>query len=671
LAATTFPVYQRNVALSGDGVPSASTKQQFPVPLTGSGALSATVVKGTTLLVSDSFSGADVVALSGTALDYYQGGSVASRTWSSSATIGRQGGKCYVSNTAGFKTARVDLGVKNAYVEVLYDTVSGANISVLGRYVDTNNNYRLIGVSTGEVIVEKVVAGTATEILRSAAGVGGPGKRHGLWVNGTTVAAYVDDTLVFATTDTGVPEASAGTNWGIGFFSGSTTGFLDNFRVAPTPFGGTPAVTALTGAGTLAATVTKAGILLGEWGFLDNLNDTSGNGHTATYTPGSGSNFSYVTGPHPNSRAAQFAHANDVIGYGRTGLEPTLDGITIMAWTRLSPAPSSGFVDFLGVLNKARAAGSSRSRMGYGFSQPVIPQMKAVARWKDDLQVRDAGATWNDTNWHHLAVVDGNTRWATYLDGVQIDGGTRALGAAPNTAWENFPWLSGYNGDIGDNYAHPNLSVTAVRIFQGELTTADVNTWMNTPIVPVVPSPYAYYDFHEASGSTAADIMGHMPVLTTNNPAAAWSGPNAIYDFHNSALNLVPPWTVCVNAYTPDLSSTYLYFMVVNNSVFFYSANAGSNASIRIYTGSVDITSPTNVMVAGQEQKIVWVCDGTTTKIYLNGTQAVSSPNIVGNFANTLLQVAGQNGGSWPASNLLRDLRIWQVALTAAQVAAL
>jgi len=429
----------------------------------------------------------------------------------------------------------------------------------------------------------------------------------------------------------------------------------------------------LSGGGTLSATAAAkpSGILLGEWGFLDNLNDTSGNGHTATYTPGSGSNFSYVTGPHPTSRAAQFAHANDVISYGRTGLEPTLDGITIMAWTRLSPAPSSGFVDFLGVLNKARAAGSSRSRMGYGFSQPVIPQMKAVARWKDDLQVRDAGATWNDTNWHHLAVVDGNTRWATYLDGVQIDGGTRALGAAPNTAWENFPWLSGYNGDIGDNYAHPNLSVTAVRIFQGELTTAQINTWMNTPIVPVVPSPYAYYDFHEGSGSTAADTMGNMPVLTTNNPAAAWSGPNAIYDFHNSALNLVPPWTICVNAYTPDLSSTYLYFLVVNNSVFFYAANAGSNASIRIYTGSVDITSPTNVLVAGQEQKIVWVCDGTTTKIYLNGTQAVSSPNIVGNFANTLLQVAGQNGGSWPASNLLRDLRIWQTALTAAQVAAL
>ncbi len=184
------------------------------------------------ILVSDSFTAADVATINGVAPNYYAGGSVAGLTWVSSANIGIIAGKLGPAASASAKVARLNVGVKNGYVEALYDTLHGSSVGCVGRYVDASNYYRVSVGTTGVLLIEKNVAGTISTLYTSAAGVGVVGARIGLGVNGTNVSAYVNGSLVQTVADTGVPESANGIYWGVTLFSGSTTGRLDNVRIA-------------------------------------------------------------------------------------------------------------------------------------------------------------------------------------------------------------------------------------------------------------------------------------------------------------------------------------------------------------------------------------------------------------------------------------------------------
>jgi hypothetical protein len=181
-----------------------------------------------------------------------------------------------------------------------------------------------------------------------------------------------------------------------------------------------------------------------------------------------------------------------------------------------------------------------------------------------------------------------------------------------------------------------------------------------------VPSPFAYYDFHEAGGPSASDVLGHLPNLVATNPATAWSGPNAASEFSLSPLAapLNPPWSICVNTALSVFTGAFLYFYTAGSN--FYLDGYPSDKSMAIYDGAHETRSAANVLVSG-ENRLVWTCDGSSEKLYANGVQVASGPYSAG--IQTYLRVAEQS--SWPAGNLIRDVSIWQVALTAAQVAAL
>lgn len=221
-------------------------------------------------------------------------------------------------------------------------------------------------------------------------------------------------------------------------------------------------------------------VLLGEWGFLGGaLRDTSGNGRHGVFSDGgAGGQLEFVAGPQPGTRGVRFGHANHSISYGRTGLEPAVDGVTIMGWVRVAVGAPSGVL--LNVLSKARAPGSTRSRIG-GRWDGAINTVPYAARWKDDLHFADVAGSFT-TGWHHVAAVDGNTGWAIYLDGAVIASGARAFDNTSSPSWENYPWVSGRDSVIADQYADSALSISGVRILQGEATGGEISEWMLTPI---------------------------------------------------------------------------------------------------------------------------------------------------------------------------------------------
>jgi hypothetical protein len=210
---------------------------------------------------------------------------------------------------------------------------------------------------------------------------------------------------------------------------------------------------------------------LGEWGFLDNLADTSGNGHTAT------ANFSptYIDGPTTGTRAIRFSGTNQTVDYGRTGLEPVVaaGGVVTMAWVKLFAA----HFNYTGILQKVRADDSSRHSIN--ASGDTVFWM---SRWRDQLVFAENGSYLVDRGWHHLCNVDADDRYAWYVDGVQIQGAART-GSSPVT-WEAFNWRSGYVSEMVGYQSDPNVAFTGLRIFSGTMSTAEVQAWRDTPVAP-------------------------------------------------------------------------------------------------------------------------------------------------------------------------------------------
>jgi hypothetical protein len=211
------------------------------------------------------------------------------------------------------------------------------------------------------------------------------------------------------------------------------------------------------------------GVLLGEWGFLDNLNDTSGNGHAATanFTP------TYVNGPQSGTRAINFTADNQTITYGRTGLEPVAStgGICTMAWVKVT----AGLTGYSGILHKHRDPSSLSTRAGCDM---IGNKFRPFARWRDQTAFADGiGPDLNDSIWHHLCVVDADDRYEWYVDGVSVTETSRSGTGA--VTWEPYPWFSGFTADMHSNAA---ISISGVRIFSGSLTDAEVVQWKNTAI---------------------------------------------------------------------------------------------------------------------------------------------------------------------------------------------
>lgn len=210
--------------------------------------------------------------------------------------------------------------------------------------------------------------------------------------------------------------------------------------------------------------------LLGEWGFLDNLDDTSGNGLDATvnFTP------TYIDGPTVGTRAIRFSDDGQTITYGRTGLEPATGGVVTMAW-----AQRYGDVfGFTPLVRKIRVGGGSR-RSDLAIHDN---QVSFLSRWADQLFNNDTIGTFTANAWHHVCNVDSDDRAAWFIDGVLVDQSIRGGSSSPS--WESFPWLSGEDNEAGSTSSDPNVSLTGVRIFQGTMTDAEVISWMNTPVVP-------------------------------------------------------------------------------------------------------------------------------------------------------------------------------------------
>lgn len=210
----------------------------------------------------------------------------------------------------------------------------------------------------------------------------------------------------------------------------------------------------------------KPPILLAAYAF----NESSGATTTADYSGNSItaniSGASFTDGALPETRAVMFTGTSQYVSIPRVGTEPASTGVTAMLWGK-------GPVDMC-YLVKPRGGNSTRSGIGPNWR----------ARWKDDLHFTDSGSSVDTNIWHHYCVVDTDTQWVIYIDGLPFDGNDRSLNPNTSGIWEDFPWRIGETAGTGLGDSQPGQMVSDVRIFQGEMTQAAVQSWMNTPVSP-------------------------------------------------------------------------------------------------------------------------------------------------------------------------------------------
>lgn len=333
----------------------------------------------------------------------------------------------------------------------------------------------------------------------------------------------------------------------------------------------------------------KPPVLLASYGFLENdyattISDSSGNGHTGTVT----GSLAFEAGPQTNSRALRYTNSNQSVAIPRAGLEPTSagGGIVTMGWFR-----SFGGSNFGVVIKKQSEPSTTRSGMTVYTNGSVF----FVARWKNDVHFGEYGSNMNDGNWHHVAVVDGDTSWAFYINGTQVDGGSRSFNQSTSPTWDDFPWTLGHVDGLSSS--SDSFAVSGVRIFSGTMTQAEVQTYMNTPVaLQTVPTPMGAWSFDHVNGTTVYDDSGNgtngtasdAAILTGTDLTFTESGTSGGFgikqsvDFARTRLEPFLAYTVMASARRPGNVG-------VGDDTVFVKPRANQSTRIGLYLTSSDL----------------------------------------------------------------------------------
>jgi len=193
-----------------------------------------------------------------------------------------------------------------------------------------------------------------------------------------------------------------------------------------------------------------------ELKFDGNLDDTSGNGHTAQWVGGTGSFVKGIEGQAVDLNGAYIEVLDSPLLSG-------MDELTISIWTRKNAAEDTGYlID----LNGAYSVWVLLDEHGYsrnpGGTVTTTSNTKSANKWPAKNIVNDG--------WHHYVIVYNGSTLISYVDGVYFTAGISALTGAVKT--------TGNSLLIGKKYDSPNIwegYIDEVKIYDKALTQEEIH----------------------------------------------------------------------------------------------------------------------------------------------------------------------------------------------------
>ena len=214
----------------------------------------------------------------------------------------------------------------------------------------------------------------------------------------------------------------------------------------------------------------------------------------------------------------------------------------------------------------------------------------------------------------------------------------------------------------------------------------NLSTYSNTAsaTTPAGPSGLvAAYAFDEGSGTTVADASGNGHNGTISNAtwaatgkfgkALQFNGGNALVSVPNAAqLQLSTGMTLEAWVNPSAVNSSWRDVIYKGNDNYYLEAtstNASKPDAGMIAGGSYADAFGTSALAANTWSYLTETYDGSTLKLYVNGTQVASVAH-TGAIASSTnpLQIGGDTIYGQYFAGLIDEVRVYNVALTAAQI---
>jgi hypothetical protein len=315
----------------------------------------------------------------------------------------------------------------------------------------------------------------------------------------------------------------------------------------------------------------------------------------------------------------------------------------------------------------------------------------------------DSSVVINDGKWHHVLVTwDGTT--GTNKVKVHIDGNLAAQDTASSTALRNDSVLMIMGGSSVTWDLIGKLSNVAV--WNSDQSSEKDNIYNNgTPASSYTNTPIAWWKLNAANSSyntsnstwTFTDSAGSNNGTSTTLPTSAlvrsdlqfespysnfsldfdgstnYLNTNQSLDSSYTALTL-SAWVnyTSLSSYTGTIFGQWIQnnFQSPGSTIICYTV---SN-KIQVYLGpSASSLTSTTVLSTGTWYNVILRFDGSTMKLYINGTEEASvSFTAINNSAQNLILGAysnsGQTGYQSHLNGKLDEVAIWNTALTTAQI---
>ncbi|WP_164821449.1 LamG domain-containing protein [Paenibacillus koleovorans] len=260
--------------------------------------------------------------------------------------------------------------------------------------------------------------------------------------------------------------------------------------------------------------------------------------------------------------------------------------------------------------------------------------------------------------WTHVAVTYDGSMLRLYLNGVLDGTRTIALDSEGTGGM-----IIGANKTFGNLF---NGGIDEVSIYNRQLTTNEIRDQFNS----------TWWKFDETSGTVASDSASYSQAATLVNGATFATGRvgNALYldgvNDYATAPNVANPGTTSFTATAwvkhDGAASTAKYVLQqdgTNGRIWLYRDSTGV---VGTYIGGVPLLGTTNIPV-NQWVFIAVTYDGTTAKVYMNGTQENSAARAVASETSGVIIGASKTFGNlW--KGWIDDTRIYTRALSATEI---
>ncbi|TXH00473.1 MAG: LamG domain-containing protein [Candidatus Moraniibacteriota bacterium] len=437
--------------------------------------------------------------------------------------------------------------------------------------------------------------------------------------------------------------------------------------------------------------------LKGYWSF--NGKDISGT--TAYDRSGAGNNGTLTNGPTATQgkvgQGLNFDGTDDYVAMGDINAIDGITNLTMVGWFK-------------------RASTNAHLTIGKSESSTYRTNINFYNDGNVYLNIGDNGISYgyfasNDTEWHHLVMVfDGSqsgnaNRLRVYFDGV----------AVTLTFSGTIPAATGNTSDICTvdrntaNSSYSNGKIDEVRLYNRVLSATEIqslytigqsdetNTGKSQPqgTGNLDSSLAGYWKLDDGSGTSATDSStnGNTGTLT-NGPTWTTGQIGGAVDFDgsndyvtvadNTTLDITQTITLSTWAKFDDFSSPHLFAPAKY-------VTTGNQRSYRLYTDSgttqlnfslssdgtsgntTTLSYSTSNLSTGIWTHIVGTYDGSTMRLYVNGTQVNSTTRSGNIYASTapLIIGADENGSTYFHNGQIDEVRLYNRALSVDEVASL